>query len=302
MANLREIKKRKDSVSTTKQITRTMEMVSSAKISRALARAQKSEPYRAAITDVMLTVAGDVESHEDSPLLENPETYDRALIIAVSSDRGLAGGFNTQIARAVEKHVEHFRRHGASEVELITCGRKVSEYFRNYPNVVMQVEGESDEPSLERAQVIANYVLDSFATGKLGRIDVIHFHAKNRVEQVLRMERILPLDPKAIESPHGPRTDKRGPKRLSSPFEYVPSADHVLQKLIPSYVLTVVHQALIDSAAAEHGARRKAMHSATENATEIIESLNRTYNRVRQASITTEINEIVGGAAALEEY
>ena len=302
MANLREIKKRKDSVATTKQITRTMEMVSSAKISRALARAQKSEPYRAAITDVMLTVASDVESHKDSPLLDNPEHYDRALIIAVSSDRGLAGGFNTQVVRAVEKRIEHFRRHGATEVELITCGRKVTEYFHAYPNVVMQVVGESDSPTLERAKVIANYVLDSFASDKLGRIDIIHFHAKNRVEQVLRVERILPLDPQAIRMSHGPRTDKKGPKRLSSSFEYMPSADHVLRKLIPSYVLTVVHQALLDSAAAEHGARRKAMHSATENATEIIDSLNRTYNRVRQASITTEINEIVGGAAALEEY
>ena len=302
MANLREIQKRKDSVSTTKQITRTMEMVSSAKISRALARAQKSEPYRAAITDVMLTVAGDIESHEDSPLLENPESYDRALVIAVSSDRGLAGGFNTQVARATEERIDHFHRHGAREVELITCGRKVSEHFSGYPNVVMRVVDESDSPTLERAQMIADYVLDSFGSGKLGRIDIIHFHAKNRVEQVLREERILPLDPMAIQSSHGPRTDKSGPKRLSSSFEYAPSADHVLRKLIPSYVLTVVHQALIDSAAAEHGARRKAMHSATENATEIIDSLNRTYNRVRQASITTEINEIVGGAAALEEY
>ena len=302
MANLREIKKRKDSVSTTKQITRTMEMVSSAKISKALARAQKSEPYRAAITDVMLTVADDVESHADFPLLENPESYDRALIIAVSSDRGLAGGFNMQVARAVEEHIEHFRRHGASEVELITCGRKVTEHFRGYPNLVMQVVDESDEPTLERAQIIANYVLDSFAKGRLGRIDIVHFHAKNRVEQVLRVERILPLDPEAIRASHGPRTDKRGPKHLGSSFEFMPSASHVLRQLIPSYVLTVIHQALIDSAAAEHGARRKAMHSATENATEIIDSLNRTYNRVRQASITTEINEIVGGAAALEEY
>ena len=300
MANLRDIKKRITSVTTTEQITRTMEMVSTAKIARALSREKRSEPYRAAITDVMLTVAGDASS--ESPLLDNPETYERALIVAICSDRGLAGGFNIQVERAVEKRIEHFRRHGAKTIELITCGRKVAEYFRDYPDVVMTVVGESDHPSLYRARVIADYICDGFAEDRLGRIDIVYFHAKNRVEQVLREERILPLDPEAIASPRGPRTDDAGgPKRLTSPFTYAPSAEHVLDKLVPSYVLTVVHQALIDSAAAEQGARRKAMHSATENASAIIADLTRTYNRVRQASITTEINEIVGGAAALED-
>ena len=301
MANLREIKKRINSVSTTEQITRTMEMVSTAKIARALSREKRSEPYRAAITDVMLTVAGDASV--ESPLLDNPETYEGALIVAISSDRGLAGGFNVQVERAVEKRIDHFRRHGAKDIELITCGRKVTEYFQHSADVVMSVVGESDNPTLERARVIAQYIIDGFESGKFGRVDIIYFHAKNRVEQVLREERILPLDPVALAAPRGPRTDDAGgPKRLTSPFEYAPSADHVLGELIPSYVLTVVHQALIDSAAAEQGARRKAMHSATENAKAIISDLTRTYNRVRQASITTEINEIVGGAAALEDY
>ena len=299
MANLRDIKKRISSVSTTEQITRTMEMVSTAKIARALNREKRSEPYREAITDVMLTVAGDAGT--DSPLLKNPETYDRALIVAISSDRGLAGGFNIQVERSVERHMDHFRRHGAKDVELITCGRKVTDYFRGYPGVVMSVVGESDSPTLTRARVIADYICDGFAAGKFGRVDVVYYHAKNRVDQVLREERVLPLDFEVLRAPRGPRTDERGPKRLSSPFEYVPSAEHVLGKLIPSYVLTVIHQALIDSAAAEQGARRKAMHSATENAKTIITDLTRTYNRVRQASITTEINEIVGGAAALED-
>lgn len=300
MANLRDIKKRISSVSTTEQITRTMEMVSTAKIARALNREKRSEPYRDAITDVMLTVAHDASS--ESPLLDNPETYERALIVAISSDRGLAGGFNIQVERAVEKRIEHFQRHGAKQVELICCGRKIVEYFRDYPDVVMTVVGESDNPTLHRAHVISDYIIEGFASGHLGRVDIIYFHAKNRVEQVLRAERILPLDPEALATPRGPRAEEQGgPKRLTSPFRYAPSADHVLGKLIPSYVLTVVQQALIDSAAAEQGARRKAMHSATENASAIISDLKRTYNRVRQASITTEINEIVGGASALED-
>ena len=303
MANLREIKKRIGSVSTTEQITRTMEMVATAKIKRALDREKRSEAVRDAITDVMLTVAGDTAAETVSPLLANPETYECALIVAISSDRGLAGGFNVQIDRAVEKRIEHFRRHGAKRIELITCGRKVSEYFSKYPDVVMQVVGESDNPSIERARAIASYIEDGFSEGKFGRVDIIYHHAKNRVEQVLREERILPLDPVVLKTARGPRNNENeAPQRISSPFTYAPSAEHVLGKLIPTYVLTVIQQALIDSAAAEQGARRKAMHSATENASAIISELKRTYNRVRQASITTELNEIIGGAAALEDY
>ena len=302
MANLREIKKRISSVSTTQQITRTMEMVSTAKIAKALQREKQTESYRAAITDVMLTVAGDTAAEASSPLLVDPETYERALVIAISSDRGLAGGFNMQVQRAAEQRIKHFRRHGAKTVELITCGRKVSEHFAKYPDRVMNFDGESDDPSIKSARIIANYVIDGYSQGKFGRVDIVYFHAKNRVEQVLRSERILPLDKMVLSTARGPRPDEADvPKRLSSPFTFVPSAEHVLNRLVPSYVLTVIHQAMIDSAAAEQGARRKSMHSATENANAIIADLTRTYNRVRQASITTEINELVGGAAALEE-
>lgn len=303
MANLREIKKRIGSVSTTEQITRTMEMVSTAKIKRALDREKRSEAFRDAITDVMLTVATDTAAETVSPLLANPETYECALIVAISSDRGLAGGFNVQIDRAVEKRIDHFRRHGAKRIELITCGRKVTEYFAKYPDVVMQVVGESDDPSIESARAISSYVEEGFSQGKFGRVDIIYHHAKNRVEQVLREERILPLDPVVLNTARGPRNNENeAPTGITSNFTYAPSAEHVLGKLIPTYVLTVIQQALIDSAAAEQGARRKAMHSATENASAIIGDLKRTYNRVRQASITTELNEIIGGAAALEDF
>ena len=302
MANLREIKKRIGSVSTTEQITRTMEMVATAKIKRALDREKSSETFRDAITDVMLTVAADTAAETVSPLLANPETYECALIVAISSDRGLAGGFNVQIDRAVEKRIDHFRRHGAQRIELITCGRKVTEYFSKYPDVVMKVVGESDDPSIERARAISSYVEDGFSSGKFGRVDIIYHHAKNRVEQVLREERILPLDPVVLKTARGPRNNEdEAPTGLTSPFTYAPSAEYVLGKLIPTYVLTVIQQALIDSAAAEQGARRTAMKSATDNASEMVNTLTRVYNRVRQGAITTEISEIVGGAAALED-
>ncbi|WP_291289226.1 ATP synthase F1 subunit gamma [Enorma sp.] len=301
MANLRDIRKRISSVQSTKQITRTMEMVSTAKIRRALDRSVQSEPYKAALTDVMLTVAQDVQAAGDNPMLKRREAVRNGLVIAIASDRGLAGGFNVGVERAAERIMGEWERAGA-KAQVITCGRKPSEYFRSHAALAMHFEGTSADPSLEEARMISSYVCRAYAAGELDRVVVVYHHAKNRVDQELRCETLLPLDPNAVAMAHGPRkNESEGPVRVSSAFKFVPSAERVLGELVPSYILTVIHQALIDSAAAEQGARRKAMHSATENATAIVATLTRTYNRVRQASITTEINEIVGGASALEE-
>ncbi|MDM8300969.1 ATP synthase F1 subunit gamma [Collinsella tanakaei] len=301
MANLREIKKRITSVTSTKQITRTMEMVSTAKIRRALDRAYGAEPYKKALTDVMLTVAQDTEAAGDAPLLHKHDHEQNVLVVAIASDRGLAGGFNVLVERETDKIVSACARRGVA-CEIITCGRKVSDYFASRPNRIMHFEGTSAEPTLEQARMIASYICDGYAQGTIDRVEVVYHHARNRVDQELRVERLLPLDTEAVALARGPRRNESdAPERISSSFSFVPSAAHVLGGLVPSYVLTVIHQALIDSAASEQGARRKAMHSATENATAIVATLNRTYNRVRQASITTEINEIVGGASALEE-
>lgn len=301
MANLRDIRKRISSVESTKQITRTMEMVSTAKIRRALDRAVQAEPYKTAITDVMLTVAQDTEVASGDPMLKRHEAEKSGLVIAVASDRGLAGGFNVGVARATEKILARWQQAGATG-KVIACGRKPSEYFKGRDELVMHFEGTSADPSFEQARMIVSYVCRAYAAGELDCVELVYHHAKNRVDQELRVEHLLPLDADAVAMAHGPRKNaSEGPKRVSSAFRFVPSAERVLSDLAPSYVLTVIHQALIDSAAAEQGARRKAMHSATENATAIIATLTRTYNRVRQASITTEINEIVGGASALED-
>ena len=301
MANLREIKKRITSVTSTKQITRTMEMVSTAKIRRALDRAYASEAYKSALTDVMLTVAQDTEAAGDAPLLRRHEACRRVLVVAIASDRGLAGGFNVSVERTCEKIMRECARDGM-ECEVIACGRKPSEYLAHRANVVMHFEGISAEPTLAQARMIASYISDRYAAGELDRVEVVYHHAKNRVEQDLRREQLLPLDPEMVALSRGPRKNEgEAPSRISSSFRFVPTAERVLGDLVPSYIQTVIHQALIDSAAAEQGARRRAMHSATENATAIIATLTRTYNRVRQGSITTEINEIVGGASALEE-
>lgn len=301
MANLREIKKRISSTTSMKQITRTMEMVSTAKIRRALERAYAAEPYKDALTDVMLTVAQDTEAAGGAPLLARHDAERRVLVVAIASDRGLAGGFNVLVERECEKIIRACAEAG-TECEVITCGRKPTEYLSRRANVVMRFEGNSAEPTLEQARMIASYITRSYTAGDIDRVEVIYHHAKNRVDQVLRVEHLLPLDTEMVALSRGPRKNEdEAPQRISSSFSFVPSAESVLSSLVSSYVLTVIHQALIDSAASEQGARRKAMHSATENASAIIATLTRTYNRVRQASITTEINEIVGGANALEE-
>lgn len=303
MPSLREIARRKTSVQATMQITRTMEMVSTAKIRLALERAKQAEPYKDAITRMLANVASAARSTEQ-PLLETHAVEDKVLFILVASDRGLAGGFNVVPQREVEREIARLERRGVS-CSLITCGRKPTEYFSyrgRKPD--MSFVGISSEPTMDEAERIASFVMDGYANDGVDRVMLYYSHARNRVDQEFVVEQLLPLSSQDLTMPNGPRT----PEAVSSVeheantvYSFHPSASEVLDRLIPAYITTVIYHALLDSAAAEHGARRRAMQSATENARAVIENLNRTYNRVRQGSITTELNEIVGGASALEE-
>ena len=303
MASLRDISRRIRSVKSTRQITHTMEMVSTTKIMKALETAAEAAPYKEAITSMLSNVAIQ-GSNAGEALLGQNEDAPKALIICVASDRGLAGGFNVQVQRATQHSMEELVAQGL-EPELVTCGKKPTEYFR-YQGVepVLSYEGISAEPTYQQANQIAHYVIEGYGTHRLASVEIWYQHAKSRVEQVLTNEEILPLFRETLTMPNEPRHDEAvSPIELvhHSPFTFDPSPREVLGYLIPAYVRTVIHHALIDSAAAEHGARRRAMQAATENADEIIESLSREYNRIRQGSITTELNEIVGGAQALEE-
>ena len=250
MANLRDIKKRISSVTTTKQITRTMEMVSTAKIRRALDRSKQAEPYKEALTDVMLTVAGDASCSGTDPMLQKHESVKHGLIVVIASDRGLAGGFNTTVERTAEKLAASWANDGI-ECEIIACGRKPATYFRDRANVIMHFEGNSSEPDFNQARMISSHICDAYRAGELDRVELVYHHAKNRVDQELRVEHLLPLDPEMIAMAHGPRKNETdAPKRISSTFEFVPSPEHVLGKLVPSYILTVIYQALTDPAPA----------------------------------------------------
>lgn len=303
MSNLREIQRRISSVRATMQITRTMEMVSTAKIRHALERAEQAEPYKDAISRMMAAVVGSTFD-ERQPLLDKHPEEKNVLFILMASDRGLAGGFNVQPQRDIQRKMDRLAKKGVAS-KLITTGRKPTDYF-TYRGVepIMSFTGTSSEPTMDQADRIATYIMDSYAAGTIDRVELTYWHAKNRVEQELVVEQLLPINPEAFKMPNEPRNPEAMTTiehDLNSPFTFDPSASEVLGYLIPAYVRTVIFHAMLDSAAAEHGARRRAMHSATENAEEVITNLSRTYNRVRQSSITTEINEIIGGASALED-
>ncbi len=303
MPNLHDIDKRIKSITSTKQITRTMEMVAGAKVKHATERIYAATPYAESMTEMLQGVAERVQDIE-SPLLEKREDVRRILVVAVVSDRGLAGGFNSNVLRTVEKMIRAKKAQGI-EVDVIACGKKAIGFFK-YRKIVPVLEfvDLSADPTFDEARQIADYAIKAYEEARVDEVVLVYNHAKNAAEQVLRKEVILPIDTEAVtaladDSSSG--AADRPATIASASLEFEPKPHAVLQRLLPAYLRTSIYHALIDSAAGEQAARRTAMHSATENANEIVETLSRLYNRVRQGAITTEINEIVGGAAALED-
>lgn len=302
MPNLHDLERRINSVNSTKQITRTMEMVAAAKIRRAGERVEAATPYAGSMNEMLSDVAQRAVGAEN-PLLTEHEDINSVLIVAVVSDRGLAGGFNSNVLRRVEAEIAEAKANGA-EAHVIACGKKAVSYltFRGI-ELDMVFKDMSADPTVDEALNIAHRAISGYEAGEYDRVIIIYNHAKNAAEQQLRVETILPIDTAAL-APKPAAADEAevvaaGATVSDAIFE--PNSDAVLAGLLPAYVKTCVYHALVDSAAAEQGARRTAMKSATDNANEMVETLQRYYNRVRQGAITTEINEIVGGAAALEE-
>ncbi|NGM17581.1 ATP synthase F1 subunit gamma [Xiamenia xianingshaonis] len=302
MPNLHDIERRINSVSSTKQITRTMQMVAAAKIRKASERVLAATPYSESMVEMLANVAKRVGGSENA-LLRKHDEVKHVLLIAVVSDRGLAGGFNSNVLRRVERLMQE-KRAGGAEVSLVACGKKAIGYF-TYRKVdpVLSFPGLSADPTVEEAASVAAYAIDGYTQGDIDEVIVVYNHAKNAAEQTLREEVVLPVDTDALEAELAADgvVEEAAEQKLEGDVIFEPNAAAVLDRLLPSYVRTTLYHALIDSAAAEQGARRNAMMSATDNATEMVETLTRLYNRVRQGAITTEISEIVGGAAALEE-
>ena len=309
MPNLHDIERRISSVSSTKQITRTMEMVAAAKIRRASDRVSNALPWAMAVSDMMQTTAKhapiDIE-----PLLQTHDAVKKVLVVVLASDRGLAGGFNSNVLRYAEKIIREKERAGI-EVEVVACGKKAIGYF-NYRNIkpVMEFQDLSADPTFGEAAQIAQYVAENYAAMNLDEVFLVYNHAKNAAEQTLVEQQVLPIDEKGYEELLGlkPREEdifkqwrEKDLSKLPGDVDFEPEPGKVMNYLMTAYLRNAFYYALLDSAAGEQGARRNAMKSATDNANEMVSTLERVYNRVRQGAITTEITEIVGGAAALEE-
>jgi len=293
MANLRDIKQRITSVQSTSQITRTMEMVATAKIKRAQEKIESARPYSFAMMEVLGNVARYVQG-ASHPLLEEHEERKRVMVVTITSDRGLCGAFNSNILRITEDVIRSERNAGV-ETDVIAVGKKAIGYLR-YRGIepVMSYRDVSDKPTFSEARAIAAHIIPRYEAGELDAACIVFNRFKNVAEQKPETYQLLPIEQRVMEA----EEEKGG---MHAEYLFEPTAAEVLEHLLPTYVETLVYRALMESAAAEQGARRTAMKSATDNASEMITTLTRSYNRARQAAITTEIAEIVGGAAALEE-
>jgi len=286
MAKGRELKGRIKSVENTRKITRTMEMVATSKMKRAQDRVVAARPYARALADVIASLYAP-ERAERFPLLRQPAHEARAAVVLLTSNRGLAGAFNANLIKEARALLTRLEGAGTA-VELHVVGKKGAGYFR-YVGRAMATERAdiTDRPSAADAASLVDGLMARFVSGTLDAVYVVGSRFNSVLSTPPTAERVLPVQPPAGAAG-------------SKDFLLYPSAEAILTELLPSYVRNAVYRALVETAAAEQAARRTAMKSATDNAGEMLTLLRRTYNRARQAQITQEIAEIVGGASALQ--
>jgi len=279
-----DIRRRIRSVKNTQQITKAMKMVSAAKLRRAQERMLAARPYAGGLREILASVAARVEA-VDHPLLKEREE-NRVLLIVVTSDKGLCGAFNTNIIKIAQNTI---RDKHWPEVQLMPIGRKAVEFFKRRTIPIRhQALGVFQALTPAVSQELSKIIVDDYVEEKIDAVYVVYNEFKSIIQQNLRVEKLLPIARMEIK-------DETGIDYL-----YEPGPMEILNALLPRYVQFQLHRILLESNAAEHGARMTAMEAATKNASEMIDSLTLTYNRIRQAAITKEIIEIVSGASALD--
>lgn len=291
MAKTREIKRRITSVDNTRQITRTMEMVAATKIKRAQARIEEARPYAVRMRDMLANLVSYVAASEH-PLLEVHEPIEKVLLVVMTSDRGLAGAFNANIIRRAENL---YRREVAEgkKVTLSVVGKKGIGYFRHRGlPVVKEYTDLGDRPEFRHGWAVANDIIEMYQEKGIDRVFIVYNHFKSVMEQRTVEQVLFPIQ--ELTDVEISEDQPRGE------YLFEPDAPEMLMRLLPSYVQTLIFRSLLESAASEQGARRTAMKAATENAGDMIDLLTREFNRARQAQITQELSEIVGGAEALK--
>jgi F-type H+-transporting ATPase subunit gamma len=312
MASQKDIKDRISSVKNIRKITRAMEMVAAARLRRAEQRIEELRPYADAIRRMTRRASEAAESIPDIPLLEERENIQTVGLLLVTGDRGLAGGFNSQIIRAGNRRAKELEDEGKS-VKWYASGKKGVSSLEFRGREVTGFEGFTDRPAFSDAREIGQTLTSDYIDGKVDRVEIIYNHYVSTMTQEVTRETLLPLQQADVMGDEDDDDgDDDGQSQSSdsdddganvsherSLWIYEPSAEEILERLVPDYVEISVFRALIESTASEHGARMTAMRSASENAAELIDDLTLEANRQRQADITQEIMEVVGGAEAL---
>lgn len=284
MANLKEIRNRINSVSSTMQITSAMKMVSAAKLKKAQDAITAMRPYAEKLTELIQNISSTLEGDAAGVFAEQREV-NKVLVVVITSNRGLCGAFNANAIKATRNLIDV--TYAGKQVEVITVGKKGYDILSKSEVILENRSDLFDALTFANVEVIAQKIMDAFINEAYDRVEIVYNHFKNAGTQVVQVEQFLPLKP--IEQTSTASVD----------YIYEPSKEEIIQNLIPTSLKTQMFKAVLDSNAAEHGARMTAMHKATDNATELRDQLKLTYNKARQAAITNEILEIVGGAEAL---
>jgi len=291
MAKGRELKGRIKTVENTRKITRTMEMVATSKMKRAQDRVVAARPYANSLAEVISSLYSP-ELAERFRLLRQPATAKKAAVLLLTSNRGLAGGFNANLIKEGRNLLARLDKEG-TETVLRVVGRKGLGYFRYVGRPIESSRTDfTDRPTAENAADLVNDLIGQFERGEIDAVYVVYAKFNSALSTPPTTVKVLPVTP--------PEAKNDGKSGLRHDYLLFPSAEAILEQLLPLYVRNSVYRALVETAAAEQGARRTAMKNATDNAGDILNVLRRTYNRARQAQITQEIAEIVGGSAALE--
>ena len=292
----RILRRRIRTVQSTKKITRAMELIAASRIVRAQARVQAAVPYSDTITEVVRDLAAG-GAGTSSPLLTPRPKIHRVAHVVIAADRGLCGGYNSSVIRAAEGSMRDHALHGR-DYALITVGRKAEGYFR-YRNfrIDASFSGFSDQPTYENARAVAGAVQGPFLAGEYDLVELIYTRFVTAGNQEVVVRPLMPLDSETLAG--GDARPEALPDGSAAPtYEFEPSPDAILERLLPRYAEARVYAAMLNAAASEHAARQRAMKAATDNADDLITNLSRIMNRARQDAITSEIMEIVGGAEA----
>ncbi|TWD75137.1 ATP synthase F1 subcomplex gamma subunit [Kribbella amoyensis] len=295
-ASLRELRERRASVSTIKKLTRAMELIAASRIVKAQQRAQAAGPYARELTRAVSAVA--TFSNVDHPLTTEKPNPRRAAVLLITSDRGQAGAYSSNVIREGERLTQLLREDGKEIVPYLTGRKAIAYYTFREREVAQSWSGESDAPSFAWAREVADSLIEAFLTpteeGGVDEIHIVFTRFVSMLTQRPEVIRLLPLE--VVEGEEPPEADEVLPL-----YEFEPSAEDVLDALLPKYVASRIHFCMLQAAASELASRQRAMKSATDNAQDLIESLTREFNQARQAQITQEISEIVGGASALAD-